>query len=88
MCTPLWHASYDSFLEDVEWLIASGRDLGGYKKGKYRKNYSEYTALEVARKEEHWEVVSLLERFMANPTQTRQELRVKLGVPDELPLAQ
>ena len=29
------------------------------------------------------EVVSLLERFLANPHQTRHELRVKLGVLDE-----
>ena len=28
--------------------------------------------------------MSVLERFMANPTQTRHELRVKLGVLDEL----
>ena len=42
------------------------------------------TALEIARVNRRTEVVSLLERFMANPTQTRHELRVKLGVLDEL----
>jgi len=41
-------------------------------------------ALEIARKKENTEVVSLLERFMANPILTRHEVRVKLGVLDEL----
>jgi len=42
------------------------------------------TPLEIARKNERSEAVSLLERFMANPAQTRLEVRMKLGVLDEL----
>jgi len=44
----------------------------------------DYTALEIAREEKETEAVSELERFLANPAQTRHELRVKLGVLDEL----
>ena len=68
------------------------------KKGKYWKDGEEYTALEIARKkesevlyealeiakEDKWtDVALLLERFMANLSQTRHELRVRLGVLDE-----
>ena len=42
------------------------------------------TALEIARKYKRTEVVTLLESFMRNPAQTRRELRVKLGILDEL----
>ena len=44
----------------------------------------DYTALEIANGEKKTKVVSLLERFIANPAPTRHELRVKLGVLDEL----
>jgi len=83
-CTPLWYASRDGHHEVVERLMASGRDLGdiGNTKGKY--GGEEFTALEIARENENSEVVSLLENFMDNPTQTPHELRMKLGVLDEL----
>jgi len=42
------------------------------------------TALEIAKNYELAEVVSVLERYMADPARTRHELRVKLGVLDEL----
>ena len=42
------------------------------------------TPLGIARKLKRAEAVSLLERFIDNPNQTRQEVRVKLGVLDEL----
>ena len=79
--TPLWHASYWGNHKVIEWLIASGRDLGDVKnkKGKYWRDGNEYTALEIARKENEAEVVALLKRFMTNPAQTRHEVRVKLG---------
>ena len=84
-CTPLWNASCNGYYEVIEWLIASGRDLGNIKNkiGKYGDG-KDYTALEIARSRGGTEVVSLLERFMANPTLTRHELRVKLRFPDEL----
>jgi len=43
-----------------------------------------YNALEIAREEGWIEVVCLLERFIANPAQTRHEVRVKLGMLDAL----
>jgi len=75
-----------SYFGVVQWLIASGRDLGDFqnKKGKCPWSDDDYTALEIARDYKRTEVVSLLERFMANPTLTRHDLRVKLGVLEEL----
>jgi len=67
----------------VEWLIASCRDLDISRKGK-NCNESEYTTLEIARKMKRTDVVALLERFIANPTQTRHEVQATLGVLDEL----
>jgi len=64
-------------------VIASGRDLGDIKnkKGKWVED-EDYTALEIARKRNMNEAVSLLERFVANPALTRHEVRVKLGMLD------
>jgi len=83
--TPMWWASCEGNHEVIKWLIASGRNLGNFETmkgehfdGKY------YTALEIARKHEKGEVVSLLEKFLENSTQTRHELRIELGVVDEL----
>ena len=42
-CTPLWYASSSGKLDVIEWLIASGRDLGDIenKKGRWRgKDYT------------------------------------------------
>jgi hypothetical protein len=52
------------------------------KKGKWIGD--EYTAIDIARKKNKTEVVSLLERFMANPVETGYEVRLELGVKDEL----
>ena len=69
----------------VKWLIASGRDLADFKKGNDGSiDADDYTALEIAREKHRPEVVSLLERFMANPVQTRHEVRVELGLLDAL----
>jgi len=85
-CSPLWCASRDGYREVIEWLIASGRDLGDIKnkKGTCWGGNEYYTALEIARDFERTEVVSVLERFIDNPALTRHELRGKLGVLDEL----
>ena len=82
--TPLWHASYNGKNKVIEWFIASGRDLGDVKNKKGKWGGKDYTALEIAREKNKTEVVSLLERFIANPTQSCHEVRVKLGVLDEL----
>jgi len=81
--TPLWHASWFGHHEVIEWLIACGKDIGiENKKGKAFGQ--DYTVLEIARERGKTEVMSLLERFIADPALTRHELRVKLGVLDVL----
>ena len=82
--TPLWYASREGEHEVIEQLIASGRDLGDVKNKKGNWDGKDCTALEIAREKNKTEAVSLLERFMANPIQTRHEVRVKLGMLDEL----
>ena len=83
-CTPLWNASQYGNHEVSEWFVASGRDLGDIKNKKGKDWNKDYPALEIARKYRKTEVVSVLERFIANPAQTRHEVRVKFGVLDEL----
>ena len=81
----LMHASFSGHVEVIKWLIARGRDLRNLnRKGKYWKDGQEYTALEIAKEKNHTGVVSLLERFVANPAQTRNEVCVELGVLNEL----
>ena len=72
--TPLWWASGYGGIELVEWLLASGRDLGDLNTKR-----KVYTVLEIARKDNTPEVSALLEKFIAHPTLTRHELRLKLG---------
>ena len=60
-----------------EWLLASGRDLGDLDEEGIWFGQG-FTPLEVAKKENKVEAVSLLEKFLINPQQTRHELRVKL----------
>ena len=84
--TPLWLASGNGLQEVIERFIASGRNLGDVENKKGEEWWSmgeEFTALEVARNRERTKAVSLLERFIANPTLTRHELRVKYGVLNE-----
>jgi len=86
-CTLLWWVSCWGRREVVECLIASGRDLGDIENkrgGHWNGEWEKSSALEMARKYDKTEVVSLLERFLANPAQIRHELRVKLGVLDEM----
>jgi hypothetical protein len=78
--TPLWTASSCGDIEMVRWLIAlRGDELDLDKTG---KDYgtTEYSAIEIARRENMTEVTSLLERFMDHPTQTRHEVRAELGL--------
>ena len=83
--TPLITASCYGCDPVIEWLIASGRDLGDVVNSTGRTTGNEEcTAIEVARREKKTKVVALLERFIANPAQTRCELRGKLGLLDEM----
>jgi hypothetical protein len=85
--TPLWLASCGGYDGVVELLMASGRDLGDIKNTKAAWGGKDYTVLEIARDRRYSKVVSLLESFLANPSQTRYEIRIKLGVFDELSAA-
>ena len=81
--TPLWWASHYGACGVMEWLIASGRDLGEDRKGEIGDGKS-YTALEIAKKNQHTEAVLLLKKLSTKPTLARHEARVKLGLVDEL----
>jgi len=69
---------HDGQHEVIERLIASGRDLGDFKNKKGKLRGKSYTALGIARNNDEPEAVSVLERFIADPVQTRHEVRVKL----------
>jgi hypothetical protein len=84
--TPLWRASKQGDIEAIKWMIASGKeikslDVKATNSGPFGDD-QEYTAIEIARKKNKTEVVSLLERFMANSMQTRHEVRVELADKD------
>ena len=66
--TPLWWASFNGHDEVIEWLIASGRDLGDVKNKKGKWNGYYCTAFEVARGKGNLKAMALLERFMSNPS--------------------
>jgi len=80
-CTPVWTVIRWSTVEVMEWMLASGRELGnldvGYWENQARVGYSLHT-------EQQREVGRLLTRFLYDPLQRCYELRVKLGMVDEL----
>ena len=82
--TPLWIACCYGNAAVIKWMIASGRDLFLDEKGQDWDNSEYYTALDIAETWFKTEVVSLLEGFVKNQTQTRHEVRVELGVVDAL----
>ena len=59
-----------------------GRKIDLKKKGK-NWDAKEHTSIEIARKYNHKEVASLLERFAHNHSQTRQEVCLELGLLDK-----
>jgi len=81
--TPLWWTARYGRHEVLLWLIASGRNLGDLNK-KGVSGGEEYSALEIARQNNNMKVVALLERFVTNQGQTRHEVRLSLGLQDEV----
>ena len=81
-CTPLWKAVNNGGTQILSWFIASGRDMGDLTL-KARLPGGGFNILEIARVRDA-RAATLLERFMANPTQTRHALRVRLELPDTL----
>ena len=72
--TPLWRAAFFGHHEVIRWWIASGRAIHPGRSPILSNN-----ALGIARMRGNTEVVSLLERFRANQTQTRHDIRKELG---------
>ena len=78
--TPLWRAAWNDRLDIIKEWIASGREMDVGKPGDV--NWTD--AIGGAKKRGHAEVVILLERFKANPDETRHAIRTELGFTDEL----
>jgi len=78
--TPLWGAAYCDHLGVIKCWIASGRemDLG------IPADVHKTDAIGVAKQRGKTEVVTLLQRFTSDPTQTRHTMRVELGFLDDL----
>jgi len=78
--TPLYWAAWNGNIDAIRWWIASGRDMDLGKPGDV------YTtdAIGVAKENDETEVVTLLEKFKSDATQTRHAVRVELGLLDEL----
>ena len=80
--TPLWRAACYGDLELIKWWIASGREMDLGQPGNVTND-----AIGVAKKYGKTEVVSLLEIFKANPSQTRSEVRKELKITGEILLS-
>ena len=77
--TPLYRATHWGRLDIIKWWIASGREMDLGKPGDIDKT----DAIGEATKFDETEVVTLLERFKANPLETRKVMRMELGLVDE-----
>ena len=77
--TPLMWAAYKGHLDVIKWWIASGREMYLGEPGNYHTD-----AIGKAKKEGKTEVAILLERFKENPAKTRYQVRLELGVADEV----
>jgi len=79
--TPLWWAACRGHVAVIEWLIASGRDLGDLlRTGEV--SGEDFSAEGIARENGFALVATLLENLVANPVMTRQQVRGRLGVLD------
>jgi len=76
--TPLWRAAYYGHLDIVKWWITSGREMDLGKPGDWGTD-----AFGGAKERGKKEVVTLLERFEKDDTQTRHAMRLELGWCDE-----
>jgi ankyrin repeat protein len=84
--TPLWWAAYKGRLAVVKLLLASGLRVDFSKAGELWHNMytRQVTPLEAAKRDSHYGVVDLLERYSLNAEGTRHALRRELGLVDEL----
>ena len=77
--TPLWRAAFKGHLNVIKWWIASGREMNLGTPGS-----SKTDAIMKAKDVAETEVVALLERFKENPVETRHQVRLELGLVDEM----
>jgi len=73
--TPLYWAADQDHLDIIKWWIASGREMDLGTPGEQQSD-----AILVAKKKRRKEVIALLERFKNDPTKTRSEVRLELGI--------
>jgi len=78
--TPLWRAARSGHLDVIKWWIASGREIDLGKPGDIDRT----DAIGKAKRRGKTEVVTLLERFKSDAAQTRQGMRLGLGLVDEV----
>jgi len=78
--TALWCAAFRGNLDVIKWWIASGREMNLGKPGDVEKT----DAIGVAKEHRNTEVVALLRKFKENPVDTRCQMRVELGLVDEM----
>ena len=78
--TPLGYVAGNGHIEVIKWWIASGREVDLGKPGDVDKT----DAFGRAKQSGKTEVATLLERFKNNPEETRHNMRVELGLLDEL----
>ena len=78
--TPLWRAAWSGRLDVIRWWIASGREMDPGTPG----DVFHMDAIGVAKNWSWTKVVTLLERFKENPGVIRHQVRVELGLLDEL----
>jgi len=77
--TPLFWAAYWGTLGIIKWWISSGREMDFGEPGNGNTD-----AIGAAMKKGKLEAATLLTRFRENPAVTRHEIRVELGLVDEL----
>ena len=78
-CTPLWSVAANGQLDVIKWWIASGREMDLGMPGDDATD-----AFGAAKMYHMTEVVTLLERFKNDVAKTISEVRVELGLLDEL----
>ena len=79
MGTPLFWAAFKGRLDVIKWWIASGREMDLGEPGQWQTD-----AIGEAKDVAETEVVALLERFKENPEETMHQVRLKLGLVDEM----
>ena len=73
--TPLFWAADQGHQDVIKWWISSGREMNLGTPGDSRTD-----AIGTAKWGGQTEVVSLLERFKSDPSKTRSEVRLELGI--------